>query len=310
MKKRKLVLLLFLFLMLMAIVGAGIHFYPFLKAAKRLEKSLDFTDFSYQLKLELNKEELESEQVRMLEILADLTGFEKEAMYCFSIKGSVWEDKIHALIYPKGAAEPLIELYLSDDMDAINEAMLYNAIRGNLLGENALLSFLIPVQEKNLYMSLEQVEKLFGIELGNVQGFTSPLMNSRFTLMQYFMGLVAMEYRKDENGESFEASAEQVRMQLNLADGEEGDDIVVQFYVEEPGEVLAKNEKLLTGLGIALSDERLRTLKSLSVYAVTGEGRGFEMPTEFVSQDIIELISKIRKLFAPAEESGSIRNVL
>ena len=298
MKKRKLALLLVLILVFAAIVGVGMHFYPIWKAAEMLEESLDFTDFSYQLDLELNKEELESGQIRVLEILAELTGSEKEAMYFLTIKGSVWEDKVHALIYPKGAAEPLLELYFSDELDVINEAMLYNAIRENLLGENALLSILIPVQEKSMYMSLEQVEKLFGIDLSNARQFTSPFQNRKFTTIQYFAGLGAMTHSKDENRERFEIASEQVQLRLDLPSGKESDFFAVQLYVEEPTEVWKENKKLLTELGVVVPDEKIRILKSISVYAVPGEGQGLEMPTEFVSQNVIDAIVKLRELFA------------
>ena len=53
-------------------------------------------------------------------------------MYRLSIEGSAMEGKVHLLICPDGRTEPLIELYLSDDMSVINETMLYSAIRGNL----------------------------------------------------------------------------------------------------------------------------------------------------------------------------------
>lgn len=307
MKKRKKGLLLFLVLIIGGMAAAGIYFFPAWKTARLLENSLNFTDFSYELEVELKREELDSGQVKVLEILAGLTGFEEEAMYHLTINGSVWEDKIHALIYPKGAAQPIMELYLSDTVDVINEAMLYNVIRGNLLGENALLSFLVPVQEEDMYMSLEQVEEIFGIDLSGAREFASPLKGGDFTTMKYFVGLAPMKHGKDETGESFEARGERFVLKLEVSGQGEEADFAVKFEIEEPGGILGEKAELLTRLGIELPEE-LSGLKNISFRMVPGEGQGFEMPEKFVSQEVIDVISKIRKFFTSEEGAGSVEN--
>ncbi len=297
MKKRKKRLLSVLVLAFVAVVIiiAGLYFYPVWKSAKVLEEKLDFLDCSYELEVELDKDQMEDGQNRVLEILAELTGYEQQAMYSPVIRGSVWEDKIHALICPKDAAEPIIELYLSDDMVLINEAMLYNVIRRNLLGESTVLSFLVPVQEGSMYMSLEQVEELFGIDLSSVREFRLPFDDNGLTAAKYFAGLSVMKHTRDESGESFAAETEQAKLQLGLSGEGEAAVITVQFSVEEPAKVLEENTRLFTILGMELPDERFRILKRISVDTVSGEGQGLEMPVEFVSQEVLDIISGIRK---------------
>lgn len=277
------------------IMIAGFYFYPVWKSAKVLEEKLDFWDCSYELEVELDRDQMEDGQNRVLEVLAELTGYELQAMYSPVIRGSIWEDKIHALIYPKGAAEPIIELYLSDDMVLINEAMLYNVIRSNLLGENTILSFLVPVQEGSAYMSLEQVEELFGIDLSSAREFRLPFDDNGLTAAEYFAGLSVMKHTRDESGDSFAAETEQAKLQLGLSGEGEAAVITVQFSVEEPAKVLEENTRLLTILGMKLPDERLRILKRISVDAVSGEGQGLKMPEELVSQEVLDIISGIRK---------------
>ncbi len=300
--------ILALLLLLTGIAGAGIRFYPAWKAAKLLGKGQGTVNFSYELELELNKEELESGQVKVLEILAYLTGFPQEAMFHFDIRGSVWEDKIHALFYPQGAGEPLIELYLSDDTDVINEAMLYNAIRSHLLKDNAVLSFLVPVQEKEVFMSLEQVEQIFGIDLDRAKSFEVPFGN-QLTEKQYFFMLAAMAHKKTENGESFELSAEGIRIRYELSNEDSPYPASIQYDIKEPAKVLGEAE-LLSKAGINLSDERLRALKSISIRMILGEEQEVLMPTEFVNQDIIDLITKIRELFMSLENKGDGQGAL
>lgn len=309
MKKGKWILSVVLMVLLAVIAGAGIHFYPVWKTAKMLGERQEPADFSYELAVELNKEELESGQVRVLEILAELTGVQQEAMYRFDIRGSVQADKIHALIYPQGAAEPLIELYLSDDGDVINEAMLYNAVRSHLLKDNGLLSLLVPIQEKNVFMSLEQVEQLFGIDLDRVKRFRLSSGN-QMTETQYFMMLAAMSHEKTEDGESFELAAEGIRIRYELSNEDSYHLAAVQYDIQDLAKVLGKEAELLSNMGINLSNEWLRALKSISIRTVTGEGQELVMPTEFVNQDIIDLISKIRELITSSGKTGGVQGTL
>lgn len=258
---------------------------------------MDLAHLSYELEVELDREALGSEQEKLLKTLAGLTGMQTEALYRFRIQGSVWEEKVHALIYPDGAAEPFVELYLGESGDVINEAMLYNIIRRNLLGQNALLNLLVPVQGESVYMTLEQVEQMFGVDLSGVRNFSLPTMEEKLSAWQCFIALAVMSREKQEDGERFALEREQVQIRLGVSAAEKEPPVSLEFCIEEPARVAAENADFLTGLGITVPDGQLGMLRSLSLRAVPGEGTEFVMPTEYVSQDIIDLIARIRELF-------------
>jgi len=306
MKKRNGTLLVVLCVLLFVMAGLAVYFYPAWRAAKLLEERMGLSCFSYEVEVELNGEALSGGQVKAMEALEKLTGIEQKAMDCFAVKGSVWEDKVHALIYPEGAAEPLLEFYQSDEVSAINETILYNKIRNHLLKQNALLNALVPVQEKNMYMTLEQMEQLFGVALGSGEGGGLPFFKRGRTAGEYFFELAFLRRRKLENGRCFEVVTEQVQMRFAFMEGEKGTSVTVQFCMEEPAQVLRQESRLLSILGMEAPDERLEMLKRISITVYPGEGTELEMPTEFVSQDIIDLISRIRALFERQEKEDVV----
>ncbi len=160
-----------LFMLVAVIVGAGLYLYPAWRAAKALQDKIGLCYGSFALEVQLDREKLPEEQEKLFAMLARLTGIQEEAMYRLSMRGNVQEDKIHLMIYPYDATEPLAEFYLSEDINVINETMLYNAIRGKLTERVGLLDYLMPRQEETLYMTLEQVEQLFGLDLSAFKGF-------------------------------------------------------------------------------------------------------------------------------------------
>lgn len=302
-KKKKRIFPILPLLLAAAIVCAGIYFYPLWRAAKVLEKHMDLAHFTYELDVELDREALGSEQVRLVETLAGLTGVRAEALYHFRIQGSVWEEKVYALLYPEGAAEPFVELYLGENVDVINEAMLYNVIRNNLLGQNALLSLLVPAQEGSVYMTLEQVERMFGVDLGGIRSFSMPSADGEITAVRCFIALAVMSREQQEDGERFTLEKERIQAGLELSDAEKDVPVTMRFLIREPAEALEENAAFLSKLGIKLPDEQLRMFKSVALRAVPGAGSEIVMPTEYVSQDIIDLIARIRELFTASGES-------
>jgi len=297
MKKKKRIFPIILLLLAAAVTAAGIYFYPSWQAAKVLEENMDLAHFSYELEVELDREALGSEQAKLLGTLAGLTGVQEEALYRIRIQGSVWEEKIYALIYPDGAAEPFVELYLGEEADVINEAMLYNIIRSNLLGQNALLNFLVPVQGESVYMTLEQVEQMFGVDLSGIRSFSLPAAEDRLSVWQCFIALAAMSREKQADGTNFALDKEQMQVRLGVSAAEKSAPLKLELSIEEPEQVMAEYADFLAELGLEMPGEEIEMLRSISLRAVPGEGAELVMPAEYVSQDIIDLIARIRELF-------------
>lgn len=353
-----------LLLLLAIAVYLGIRFYPVWKAAKYLSDNMDFAHYSYELEVELDQEEMQREQGRLLEILTGVTGFEPEAMCRLTVRGSVWEDTIHALIYPSGADSPLIELYLGSDTDVVNETYIYNAVRNHLAEKVRLLGLVMPEQKEALYMTLEQVEEMFGLDLRGVRGFSLQTADNGIGVGQYFAMLAVMDREKSAEGSRFTLETERVELEAIVpeSDGTDGTSAPVlrlhmdqthsmegakftedsgtteetqfaenggtvegmQFtedsrstketqsaegkdsmeggfsgkilhFVKELTGLDGKVDQIFSQMGFPVSGEQLSVVKNLSVTIVPG-GNEIIMPTNYIDQNVVELISRIREL--------------
>ncbi len=283
MKKGKLI---FLIILLAAGSAALFYAYPRWKAARLMQEKIDFACFSYELEAELDLEELPREQADIIETLAELTGIRTEALCSPVLRGSVWEDRIHILLYLQGDGAPAAEFYLGDDTGVINESLSYNVIRDNLVSQYGFLEKLMPKQEGDLYMTLEQIERLFGLDLSDVRGIGNPLRESRMTVGKYFALLLFMA--RQEN--SFERLEEHVELRVN-ADEE---DMMLQAEVHNPRELLEEKRRLLSGLGLYLPASGVQAVKEISLTIRPNEGGEFGIPTELVNQDLVDILSEIR----------------
>lgn len=306
MGKRKYVLLA-VFLLLLAAAGAAFYFYPVWKAAGAMQEKMGSEGLVFRMEVELDQGRQPPEGRRMYKVLAALTGIEEETMYRLTVEGSVWKDKAHMLVYPEGMREPLAEFYLSEGMSAINETMLYDSIRSHLAGQYALLEYLMPRQKETLYMTFDQVEQVLGVDLSDIRGIGLPVAERGITTGECFLLLAAMD--RQEKG-LFALETEQMELSVEIGRDSQDSRVEIYFRTENPAEVFAAGEDLLTRKGIRLPETDLSSVKSLSISIVPGEGAPIEMPSDFVNQVIIDIISKIRTWLGEAFGADSSENML
>ncbi len=231
-----------LLLLLATAVYLGIRFYPVWKAAAYLSENMDFAHYSFELEVELNQEEMQGKQGRVLEVLAGVTGFEPEAMCRLTVRGSVWEDTIHVLIYPEGMEEvhstesPLIELYLGSDTNVVNETYIYNAVRNHLAEKFRLLGLVMPEQNEMLYITLEQVEAMFGLDLTEVRNFSLPSICDNISAGRYFILLAFMDREKAAEGSRYTLETEQAELEVTVPGSDSTDTAaapVLRLHMED-----------------------------------------------------------------------------
>jgi len=296
MKKRKWILPLVIILLAAAVIVMGIYFYPAWRAAETLFGNRDSTCLTYELDIELDEEKLDADQVKVIDILAGLTGLGTESLYRFTVRGSVWEDIVHILVYPEGRSDPLIELYVNNDTCVINEAMFVNSIRNHIVEQNTILGYLLPVQENSVYMSMEQTEQLLGLDFGGIRAFEYPFAGTELTAGQYFAMLALMKREKTDDGEAFLMAGDGGEVRLEVPGSENSAGVRIRFSVQDPAEIPSRAEEFLTGIGVQLPAGQPQMLKRISGRLAFGEGSEIVMPTDYIDQDIIDLLSGIREL--------------
>lgn len=299
------ILLGFIVFLLLVTVGLFVRFYPVYKDAKLLAENLNRTSFTYELEAELNREELQEAQAKLLDTLAELTGVEKEAMYRLRVQGSADGDIIHAVIYPEGQTEPLTELYLSDEEDVVNCAMIYNRMRAYYAADNDLLTYLIPVWNDHEYVSLEQMEQMLDVDLSVVKDFRLPFAGKKLTGKKVFGVLAVMGREKNGILCSYIWKSDGLKVQFSLNNGEVPV-IDADISAKKPAKLLAALSEKLSKIGVGLNGEKLRFLDDISVKAELGNGGALQIPQDKISQTTVDIIANIRLIIKEIKGNWSV----
>ena len=205
----------------------GIFCYPHWKAAKLLKEHFNPERVGYTLEVQLLEEQMTDDQKQFVDVLSMLTGIDTENFYKLHLEGTTWDGIVEVQVFPDGQENPLFELYLSDESEVMNGAMFYQTVRANLSGGNALIERLLPKWEDHTYVTLEQAEQIFGIDLSAVRNFSLPQIKEPST-SSWFMALLAMKRENGDNEVTY--AAEKAGAAVKLVLPEEGN-VTVEFDV-------------------------------------------------------------------------------
>lgn len=296
MKKRYIILGSVLLLIALFVLGLGIYFYPDIKCAETLGKNMDFTHFSYDMTVSLDLEELKEEQRQLLDKLDMLIGSKTSEAPAFRITGEVSGEIVHAVIYLSGTPEPVTEVYFSDTTDVINGAVFYDAVRKNIIKKNSLLAYVMPEWEEHAYVTFEQMEQMFGIDLEAMKGFSLSVPAYRPGLVESWKMLTDMERIKGEDG-SIAYLLEQDGLSVNIGFQDASlAEPVIECRIQESAQLSEEEKDILSGLGIDMEQTILQAVEEVTVRMIPGDVGEIQIPDDYVSQDIVESIAKIRSL--------------
>lgn len=298
MKKGKVVLIVFLVLLLVLAGFLFLRFYPAWKAAEVMQDRTDLAHFTYEVELELDKEELPKQYVEIFSSIAEVAKVDEDELYHLTAKGTVWEDITYVQVYFEGQTEALVEMYLSDEMDVINESKIYKAVRDNLIGRSDLLAMLIPEGEENVYMTLEQANQLFGIDLSGIANFSVPFTDMTFEQKEYFLALAALSRQKHDNSDLFALDMERIQLGIDVPKTDSSSLVEAHVAVQNPAVAVAEITELIAKVGVDLDipTEELKIIKSLVLDAVPEGAVEPTFPTKFISQETIDVLSEVAAL--------------
>lgn len=267
----------------------GIFCYPHWKAAKLLKEHFNPERVGYTLEVQLLEEQMTDDQKQFVDVLSMLTGINTENFYKLHLEGTTWDGIVEVQVFPDGQENPLFELYLSDESEVMNGAMFYQTVRANLSGGNALIERLLPKWEDHTYVTLEQAEQIFGIDLSAVRNFSLPQIKEPST-SSWFMALLAM---KRENGDNEVAyAAEKAGAAVKLVLPEEGN-VTVEFDVPNLQETLtAINEKA----SLSIDTEQFVLVGQLGGTVSAAGQEELSVPEDCISQDTVEILEGVRVL--------------
>ncbi len=304
-KKRvgKYILLILLFLFIAAIVAMTAHFYPIWRAAKDFEQKLDFARFSFSMDVELEEEALTGEQRKLISVFAELSGLEQNDFMRMHVEGSVWDDRVYAEITSEKEEELRVELYLSDTEDLVNAGPIYNKIRGRLVEEYALLDYILPAPVGDVYMTLEQAEKLSGEDLDSVREFEPAFSEYNLSAAEYFVILAALPLQAKRAGDN-SFVLEELRRPVQ---GQEDMGVWLHFEVEQPAGLvrrfLEKYAGYLPASGLSENIAEFEALKRLDMTLTSEGAREPVMPANVIDSRLPDIVEGVRQLL---EKIGSL----
>lgn len=267
----------------------GIFCYPHWKAAKLLKEHFNPERVGYTLEVQLLEEQMTDDQKQFVDVLSMLTGINTENFYKLHLEGTTWDGIVEVQVFPDGQENPLFELYLSDESEVMNGAMFYQTVRANLSGGNALIERLLPKWEDHTYVTLEQAEQIFGIDLSAVRNFSLPQIKEPST-SSWFMALLAMKRENDDNEVTY--AAEKAGAAVKLVLPEEGN-VTVEFDVPNLQETLtAINEKA----SLSIDTEQFVLVGQLSGTVSAAGQEELSVPEDCISQDTVEILEGVRVL--------------
>ncbi|MBO5283756.1 MAG: hypothetical protein J6B43_11650 [Lachnospiraceae bacterium] len=158
------ILVLLLLLILAAVILLGIRLVP---TASRLQRALTARNCAVTLDVALDIQELTADQQKFLSILSRLTGLEETEWQELTLRGGYDGEAIRMDVYGRQGTL-LTQLYLTSDCQAMNLHMVYDRAHSYLTEKAGLLARVLPDWNMGDYISLQQLEAAFGLELGEL----------------------------------------------------------------------------------------------------------------------------------------------
>ena len=282
-------------IILALVVGAVAYFVPRWKSSEVLFNNADMVHFTFDAEIDLKQENLDGQVKETIDNIAFLLGRTEKDLCELNIKGNVYENKIFAEIYPEDATEPVISFYLSEDQRIINASPFIKAYRDKIaevVSATPLLKNMLPEVPDELYLTTEQVEGLFGVDLSVLDHFgynMSPLTLSRF---ECFAELLFLEREETKAVSTYKWESEHIDAEIDIPHTE-SPVIVEKLSIENPVDTIHAIEDKLKAFKIQIPEEGLDVIDEISIEVYTGQGIEIIFP-ELSDMAVLDAILKVK----------------
>lgn len=206
---------------ILLVVAIGIFCLPVLQVKHLLKEVSDYERFQYELSIELDKAQLSQKETQLLETIAKLLGITEEDIFCWTAKGSVYDNTIYAKLYCRGFEHAVTELYLTEEQQLINIQTFYEFIQDYVEQQVFFLGMLFPSWNGASYISVEQMEEIFEVDLSEMFTMDTFILEENIHSKGLLL-LLGMEKSKGEQGElQFKTAYEGYDVTLHIQKQEE-----------------------------------------------------------------------------------------
>lgn len=184
-KKKHLFLKIFLILLLLIFVTLAILAVRIIPAASRLQSALTAENCAITIEASLDQQALTEDQQKFFQNLSTLTGVDQAQWGELTLQGGYDGDVLELAVYSGQDTDTLLtQLYLTQDCQAMNIHVIYDKAYAHLTEKVGLLALVLPQWSFGDYISLQQLEYAFGLQLGELPDIRGKLeqFQSRLSL--------------------------------------------------------------------------------------------------------------------------------
>ena len=199
-KKTKVILMIAAAILCVVLLFAAIRVFPLLQAARTLHRVLDAECVDYEMDITLNPDRLSEEQRNLLKAVSWVLETEESACMSWNIRGYRSGGHGYAQISCKGLEGNVTDVYFREGETIVNVKMLYETLQKNFSGAHPVLGVLLPEWQFSDYISLEQIEEIFQVDIRSMFQLSMPKELSGGNVWQYLMILHGIERKKSVGG--------------------------------------------------------------------------------------------------------------
>ena len=203
-KKRKHpFLLLFGILLLLIIVVLVILAAQIIPVASRLQNALRAQNCAITIEASLDQQALTEDQQKFLQNLSMLTGVDQAQWGELNLQGGYDGDALKLAVYGgRDMDAPLTQLYLTQDCQAMDIHAIYDRAYTHLTDKVGFLAMVLPQWSFGDYVSLQQLEYAFGLQLGELPDIRGKLEQLQTRLsMPLMCGAILAADQWDRNAQ-------------------------------------------------------------------------------------------------------------
>lgn len=215
-KKRHPFLALLGILLLVLVAALVILAVRIVPAASRLQSALQARSCAITIKASLDQQALTDDQQKFLQRLSMLTGVEQAQWGELTLQGGYDGDALQLAVY-SGQDTLLTQLYLTQDCQAMDIHAIYDRAYAHLTERVGLLALVLPQWSFGDYISLQQLEYAFGLQLGELPDIRGRLEQFQARLSLPLMCgaiLGADEWNRDSRRLVYHITADDRRLAL------------------------------------------------------------------------------------------------
>lgn len=166
-KKKHPFLVFFGILLLVIVVALVVLAVRILPVARRLQSALTAQSCAITIEASLDQQALTDDQQKFLQNLSMLTGIDQAKWGELTLQGGYDGDALELAVYG-GQDTLLTQLYLTQECQAMDIHAIYDRAYTHLTEKVGLLALVLPQWSFGDYISLQQLEYAFGLQLGEL----------------------------------------------------------------------------------------------------------------------------------------------